>query len=239
MPVQTDRDTLALNLRTYGEQELPARAASVTDEHLHRIFDRAGDYLHQDESGLIAKALARAAVEVLTGEARPLLRSRRQLKGVLPEPVPGPRPAADADPPREIFAAAAAKVAARFEPDGWRYARSGPRLSRAEGPFTFQLHLTTSAYNARGLLVGLDAAVMVRSRALKRWRQAQRLAAGHEDAVAAGLLRNLAEGPIVFHWNLANLDARDEVIEDYIEQIERLALPWFATFTDTQALVEQ
>src|SRR3954452_24079822 len=177
VPVRTDRDTLALTLGSYGEDELATRAASMSDADLERIFDRAGDYLLQDASGLIARSVARAAEEGLTGEARPLFRSRRRLKGVFPEPVARPEAPADAESPREVFAAAATKIAARFESDGWRYGHSGPYLSRSDGRFTFRVHLTTSAYNRRGVLVGLDAAVMVRSRALKRWRQQQRLAA--------------------------------------------------------------
>jgi hypothetical protein len=107
---------------------------------------------------VIVRAPHRAAVDVLAGHARTLARIRRRLKGIWPEPVPRPTPPVDAPPPRDVFASAAAEIAACFEPDGWRYSRSGPHLSRRDGPFTFQLRLTTGVHNVRGELERLDAA---------------------------------------------------------------------------------
>lgn len=238
MPIQTDRHTLELTLRSYGENDVAERVAAAPDEDLHRVFDRADEYLRQDESGLVARALASAAVEVLAGQARPLARSRRQLKGLLPEPVP-PSVSSDAEVPREVFSVAAARIAARFQPDGWRYARSGPHVSRTEGPFKFEISLSSSTYNVRGESVSLSVAALVSSRALKKWRQGQPFVAWRGDSVAAGLLGNLAAPSAYLKWNLADPGTRDEVLADCLEQIERLALPWFATFADTSLLVAE
>ena len=236
MPIQTDRETLALDLRTYGEDELAARVASMSDEDLRRVFDRADDYLYQDESGLIARALAGAAVEVLEGRPRPLSRSRRRLKGVLPETLPRRATPADAEPPRDVFAAAAAQVAARFAPDGWRYARSGPHLSRADGPFTFQLHLTTSAYNEHRGARRRGAGPLSRTQAMAPGTARRRGLRGCRRRGAAAQPRGRAD-PV----RLEPREPRDARRGDrrVVEHIERLALPWFATFADTETLVQR
>src|SRR5438132_282974 len=82
--VITTRRALAQDLWSYGEDELSKRVLSVTEEQLHQIFERAGEYAATAEpestSGrgmLLSKALALAAVEVLDGRTA-LKRKRRR-----------------------------------------------------------------------------------------------------------------------------------------------------------------
>lgn len=85
------RDTLAIDLRTYGEDDAADRVLSLSDEDLARIWERADHYVYSDEhalasgrSMLIGKALALAAVDVLEGAPRELRWKRRRLKGIYP-----------------------------------------------------------------------------------------------------------------------------------------------------------
>jgi hypothetical protein len=39
VPIRTDRETFALDLRTYGEEELAAQVASMSDEDLERVSE--------------------------------------------------------------------------------------------------------------------------------------------------------------------------------------------------------
>jgi hypothetical protein len=89
--VRTSRELLAVDLRTYGEDDAARRVDDLSDAELERIFHRAGDYLLDDQyatasgaSPLIAWTLAMAAVEITEGEARPLRWKRRKLKGIWP-----------------------------------------------------------------------------------------------------------------------------------------------------------
>ena len=92
MPILwTTRELLAIDLRTYGEDEVAATIAALDEATLTGVFERAGDLSVSDElatpSGagvLLAKALSLAAVEVVEGEARPLRWRRRKLKGIYP-----------------------------------------------------------------------------------------------------------------------------------------------------------
>jgi hypothetical protein len=95
MPVIVDRETLGLDLRTYGEDELARRVAAIDDEVLARIHERADHYLYGEANGLIAKAATLAAIEVLEGTARQPRWKRRKLKGIWPEEAREPLDATD------------------------------------------------------------------------------------------------------------------------------------------------
>ena len=89
--IVVQRDTLALDLRTYGENELAGRILAADDEVLRRIWTRADHYVYSDEhafpsgaSMLLAKAVALAAVDILEGSSRDLRWKRRRLKGIYP-----------------------------------------------------------------------------------------------------------------------------------------------------------
>ena len=91
MPVETSREMLIIDLRTYGEDAVADAIASAPETQLSQVFDRADHYLYSDTfatpsgaSPLLAEALARAAVEVIEGAARPLRWKRRKLKGIYP-----------------------------------------------------------------------------------------------------------------------------------------------------------
>ena len=79
MPPEDERRAIAADLWAYGEDGLAERAASLTDEQLDRIGELAWDWALQTSGArLIAKAVALAAVEVLTGEPCPLPHQRRR-----------------------------------------------------------------------------------------------------------------------------------------------------------------
>jgi hypothetical protein len=82
--VRTERTSLAKDLWRYGEDDLWKRVLIVPKRTMDAIGERATWYLYHGEarpsgeSMLIAKALSRAAVEVLEGAARPLKREKRR-----------------------------------------------------------------------------------------------------------------------------------------------------------------
>jgi hypothetical protein len=76
--IHVRRDTLARMLRSHGEDELAARALSVTDEELKRIGGLGEDYAFSEHALATgpsmggARALSQAAVDVLEGAPRDL-----------------------------------------------------------------------------------------------------------------------------------------------------------------------
>ena len=91
MTVETPPADLAIDLRTYGEDEVADEIEQLAPEQLARIWERADHYVYAPEyarpsgaSPLLAWALAMAAVEVVEGQQRELSRKRRKLKGIYP-----------------------------------------------------------------------------------------------------------------------------------------------------------
>ena len=77
MPIHTTRRNLAGTLFSYGEDQLAITLTGISPAQMDEIADKADG--HSSGTGLLATALALAAVEVLEGKPRPLARSRRRL----------------------------------------------------------------------------------------------------------------------------------------------------------------
>jgi hypothetical protein len=91
MAVFQEPALIAIDLRTYGEEDVADRITALSDEQLQRIYARTDHYLYSEKyampsgaSPLIAWAVAMAAVEVIEGTERPLRWKRRKLKGIYP-----------------------------------------------------------------------------------------------------------------------------------------------------------
>ena len=81
--ISTTREQLAVDLRSYGEDELASRVAQLTDIDMARIGELAYEKsVSPNGEKLLAKALALAAVEFFEGAPRNLHWKRRKLKGV-------------------------------------------------------------------------------------------------------------------------------------------------------------
>jgi hypothetical protein len=244
--VSVKRADLAQDLWAYGEDDLAVRALELSDLELGRVGVVAGRLLLDDDhatpsgaSMLLAKACAMAAVEVMEDEPRPLRRDRRRS---IPEPprTPPPEPPPGEEKPREVFLAACAELARRLEPHEFRYAKSGPHMSRRRGELTFEVAFASSHYNVAGAHVGLTVYAGVLSNALRKWRLEQQTSRdGASSGVAGGMLQNLKPGMPIAMWDVADPHSRPGVLNDVQNAIEAAALPYFALFEDEHALIRR
>src|SRR2546427_10589160 len=79
------------------------------------------------------------------------------------------RAASVAEAPKHVFATGCAAIARTFAVDGYRFAASGPHLSRRFNDFEFRIAFQSSRDNIAGEYVALWIHVLVRSRVLKEW----------------------------------------------------------------------
>jgi len=84
MTLVVQRDLLAINLRTYGEDELASKVLTIDDATLRRIWEVGDRPAFMPDTRLLAQASALAAVEVLEGVPRALKWKKRKLKGIYP-----------------------------------------------------------------------------------------------------------------------------------------------------------
>jgi hypothetical protein len=75
-------ELIAVDLRTYGEDELASRIPTLDSATLERIGRRAGELAVT--TPLWATALVLAAIEILEGAPREPRWKRRRLKGIYP-----------------------------------------------------------------------------------------------------------------------------------------------------------
>jgi hypothetical protein len=213
VPVWTSPESLVLHLRSYGEEALAARVG-IYPERDERELRKAVPAGGRTQAGTIAE-LART------------IAARKRLAGLFRS-----RHMTEQEAPRDVFRAATDKIARHFEASGWKYAPSGPHLSRQQARFTSRIELSTSTNNAAGALVVLQVYVGIRSRQLKKWRAQQRPPVRRDDGVAAGPLGNLSSEAKWLDWNLADRGQRASTIRDVVSHIEDLALPWFEAFAE-------
>jgi hypothetical protein len=141
--------------------------------------------------------------------------------------------------PREVYLAACEAIARRFADDGYRFARSGPHARRSDPPYTFEIGFGSSHYNVAGEHVALRVAATVSSAELRAWRRAAD--PDRDDSYVAGgwLHRLVADSWSYDEWELGPPETRGARIDDAVAALERVAVPFFALFSDEAALVER
>jgi hypothetical protein len=140
--------------------------------------------------------------------------------------------------PRDAYLAACRAIAERFAGRGFTFARSGPHLTRRAPPYAFQISFGSSRYNVAGSSAAVWVAAMVESRELARWRRAAD--PDNEDSVVAGGWLHLLAGQNAFlEWNVADPTTRASVVNDVVDAIERIALPYFGLFPDERLLANR
>ncbi|MCP3881771.1 MAG: hypothetical protein GY701_25790 [Sulfitobacter sp.] len=124
-----------------------------------------------------------------------------------------PRPAG-AEIPREVFVAAAEDLAASLSTGGWRFAKSGPHITRRDGVVTTKAHFASSTLNVADELVALRVSFLIADRSHAAWRRGHEQPLRGDNIVATRHLGHLLEPPRWLEWNLADLDSRSATIND-------------------------
>lgn len=140
---------------------------------------------------------------------------------------------------REVYLQTCAGICESFSVDGFRYAKSGPRMSKKCGDFTFVVSFQACRYNSRGENVRLWIHANVYSPTVKRWRSNNQSLRGESDFVAGGQIGNLRKQFSWMEWEVAKPELRGERIQNAIGAIRNIALPYFAAFEDVPRLCER
>ncbi len=139
---------------------------------------------------------------------------------------------------RDVYLQSCASICEPFKADGFRYAKSGPKMSKKSGEFTFTVSFQSSHYNSPGASVKIWSHGLVYSPAMKKWRSSNQSLRG-DDCVAGGQIGNLVKKPLWLAWNVASAELRSGKIQLAIEAIRTIALPYFAAFEDVPAMCER
>ena len=142
------------------------------------------------------------------------------------------------DSPKDVYLSACARIAEAFVPDGYRFAKSGPHLTRKAGPFAFTVSFQSSRHNIAGQHVALWIHANVKSPVLKKWRVTNQAVGRVDDFTAGGQIGNLIANHSWMEWELANRDEREMQIADAVETIRKIVIPYFELFEQTTQLCD-
>ncbi len=138
--------------------------------------------------------------------------------------------------PREVFMSASETIADHLLSLDFKFARSGVHCRKVVGALIFQIAFDSSHHNVAGSRVNLNVAGTVFSPKLKKWRKAHPPLRDW-NYVAGGNIGRLRNPSKYIEWDLADPRKRADVIEDVIESIKSLALPYFSRFEDIGRVV--
>jgi hypothetical protein len=146
--------------------------------------------------------------------------------------------------PRDVYLTACKRIASYYEPFGFKYSKSSQhlRLIQKDSEFVFQISFGSSHYNVAGVNVEIKVYASVISQKFKKWQSENingELNSNPNEYICGGLIGNLQENTIFMKWNIGNKATREQEIENIIENINCLAIPYFEKFSNVQNLVAE
>ncbi len=140
---------------------------------------------------------------------------------------------------KDVLDGVCGQVAVELAKHGFRYLAS-KRLYRAEkNGLTYEVSFQSSQWNRAGRHVDMRMYAIVRSAELKAIRQSKQPQEFARDDAAGGLAHNLADEYADVSWEFADPATRQDTVNDLIDFIRTVVLPYFARFEDRAALVAQ
>jgi len=143
----------------------------------------------------------------------------------------------NAEPPKDVYKRSCAMIAEAFEPDGYRYFRSGPYFSKKTEDLIFSIWFQANRHNRAGESVEIWVHASVSSRSIKKWRELNTTLVPNSDAVAGGQIGNLNKPYSWMRWDVVDPSTRSKVVADAVDTIRRLAIPFFAAFENPSQMV--
>ncbi|GHV57535.1 hypothetical protein AGMMS49579_23540 [Spirochaetia bacterium] len=130
--------------------------------------------------------------------------------------------------PREVFLSVCERMASYYEPYGFKYSKSNHRLRLKHNEFIFEIRFNSSHSNMMGKFVEVEVVVTVLSNKFKKWQKENELfneiTNGYMCGTTIGHLQRDSKNII---WNVGLSETREKEIENIIETINRLAIPFF------------
>jgi hypothetical protein len=168
-------------------------------------------------------------LHTLDDHVQDTIEARRRTQSGRFQPVaPGTEHVAD------VISSSCASVADAFTNVGFRWSKSGLRLSRKVGPFTHIVSFQADSANSSGSHVVVSLHAQVKSGELSKWRESAGVADG--DNVWSTQLGYLSVAHEYFKWQLVDPDTRQSEIESMIKTIRELALPAFDACSSKNSL---
>src|SRR5215831_6898717 len=136
---------------------------------------------------------------------------------------------------RLVYLQSCSQIAAAFAADGFKYAKSGPHLTKHSSRFLFRIAFQSSQDHMAGAHSVLLMHANVWSHTLRAWRVAQTRAHRQDGHVAGGMAHLLDRKLSRIEWKLADPANRNQSVRDAVRFIRSRMLVYFAQFEDPES----
>jgi hypothetical protein len=138
---------------------------------------------------------------------------------------------------RDVYINACRQISEAFLDDGYKFANSGPHLTKKDDQISYHVSFQSSHNNIPGKHVVLWMHANVRSHKLGNWRRQQSRPYRDDGWVAGGMVHLLNRRHAMIEWELADDLTRGATIEDAFNFVRREVLPYFQKFSNPAALI--
>lgn len=139
--------------------------------------------------------------------------------------------------PKDVYLSSCAAIGEALVAEGFKFAKSGPHISKVKTPFRYKVAFQSSHYNIPGRLVSLTMAANVRSTAFKKWRLEQTSPVRSDDWVAGGMVHLLGTDCTFLEWELADPVTRLGTTREAVAFLKTVVLPFFELFSEPDAAI--
>ena len=145
--------------------------------------------------------------------------------------------ATGAERPREVYLEACQRIGTALTPNGFRYLRSKQELIRDLDHFTHRVTFKSSHNNIPGKHVVLWMYANARCSELQEWREQQPFRLRGDGWVAGGMVHLLEMKIAMLEWELADPRQRSHTIDDAVDFIRSVVLPYLDRFQEPAEVV--
>lgn len=153
--------------------------------------------------------------------------------------------------PREVFQEVCTNIASRLELENFQYLKSKKLIKKKQDDLTYIIKFSTSRWNIRSINVQLSASIEIYSETFSDWIKQNRrfddngpFNALNWSGITGGGLHNIVTESIyqnypgIFYWNVAHLERREEIIDDFEAFLRKFVLPYFELFSDPSKVIK-
>ncbi len=141
--------------------------------------------------------------------------------------------------PKEVFNNVCETIAKYYENLGFKWYKSQTKIQLKKGEFTFIINFNSSRYNRADEYVEITVGASVYSSKLKKWEKESPYRMFNKNpngSLGGGQIGNLQENNTWLQWNVAIPENRELEIKNIIENINKLAFPFFDKFSNLEKL---
>ena len=151
---------------------------------------------------------------------------------------------------RDVYLSTCEKIANIYLPYGFKYSKSGPHITLKQKSleFIYKISFGSSHYNIPEKNVVIDVCANILSQKYKKWKMENKSELKFRttnwpfelnEYIFGGTIGNLQKEHKFLSWNIGISDTREKEIENIIESINNLAIPFFNHFENTNQLIHE